>query len=306
MSANSHRPWKMALPLAATAIVAVMWSTYWVIALQVARGEFTRERARQAQGGTLLKCSEESWGGYPFRFEYRCARPDANHDGELKVAATELRAVAMAYKPWHLITFLTGPTNINLPGNPPLQVTHDAVQASIVAQSSTSGRFTVSISGLNAGGMLQAATILLSARTTDMRQADYDIAATGLKLALPGLAPISADRFASNGTISKAQMLVIQSATLQQGDLSLSASGQVELDEFNRPKGQIAVTTNNAAKLLALLRDAYQLTEQQQSAFAALLAVAGNQLTLSANDGQLFAGPLKIGDLAPLLLPGDG
>ncbi len=294
----------MVLPLAAAAAIAVLWSIYWAIALQSARSEFARERARQAEGGTTLKCMEEDWGGYPFRFEYRCANPDATRDGQLAVAAAELHAVAMAYKPWHLITFLAGPTNITIPGHSPLRVTHDPVQTSIIAQSATSGRITININGLNAGGVLQAGTVLFSARTMNMRQVDYDISATNLKLALPDLAAIPADAFASQGTVSDAQGLVITSATLQQGDLSLSASGQVELDEFNRPKGQITVTTNNAAKLLAVLRDAYRLSEQEQSAFAALLTVAGNQLTLTAGDGELYAGPLKIGDLAPLLLPG--
>lgn len=290
----------MVLPLAAVTAVAVLWSAYWVMALQAARGEFARERAKQAEKGIALKCGEESWGGYPFRFEYRCANPVATRDGQLALAATELRAVAMAYKPWHVIAFLAGPTGITVPGRPPLQVTHDPAQASVILQSASSARLTININAVNADGLLQARNILISARTSDMRQADYDISATALRLAPPGLPTLSADTFTSQGTISNAQILVIKSATLQQGDLSLSAGGQVELDELRRPKVQITIKTNNAARLLALLRDAYQLSEQEQSAFAALLAVAGNQLTLTANDGQLFAGPLKVGDLQPL------
>ena len=300
MSANSPRPWKMVLPLAAVTAAAVLWSIYWAVALQVARGEFAKERARQAEKGITLKCREENWGGYPFRFEYRCANPVAAHDGHLALAATELRAVAMAYKPWHLIAFLAGPTGLTVPGQPPLQVTHDLAQASVIVQSATSARLTMNINAVNAGGLLQARNILISARTSDLRQADYNITATALKLAPPGLPPLSADTFTSQGTISNAQVLVIESATLLQGDLALSASGQMELDELRRPKGQITIKTNNAARLLALLQTAYQLSDQEQSAFAALLAVAGNQLTLTANDGQLFAGPLNIGDLQPL------
>jgi hypothetical protein len=215
-------------------------------------------------------------------------------------AAKTLRAVAMAYKPWHLLMFLEGPTDLSLPLQGNLTIRHDPARASLLAEGQRDGQFTIEASNLDAGGLLTAGTILFSARTAGAQQFDYAINSKTLAVKPPGMAPIAADQFESQGTLTADETLVITSALLQQGTLQLTAAGQVALDEHRRPNGQITLKTNDAAALMHVLGSMHLFTEQQGTALSALLTVAGNQVTLTANNGELYAGPLKIANLQPL------
>lgn len=290
----------MVLPLVAIIVLAVLWSVYWFAALAIAKNEFARERARQAERGLTLSCEAESWSGYPFRFEYECLLPQVADDRGGSGTTKNLRAVAMAYKPWHVLLFLEGPTDLSLSRQGNLTIRHDPARASLLVEGQRAGQLTIEASNLDAGGLLTAGTILFSARTAGAHQFDYAINSETLAVNPPGMAPIAADQFESQGTLTADETLVITSALLQQGTLQLTAAGQVALDEHRRPYGQITLKTNDAAALMHVFGSMQLFTEQQGTALSALLTVAGNQVTLTANNGELYAGPLKIADLQPL------
>lgn len=290
----------MVLPLAVVIVLMVLWTVYWFVALAMAKGEFARERARLAERGITLSCDAEDWGGYPFRFDFGCQLPRAADGKGGTATANNLRAVAMAYKPWHLLLFLEGPTRVSSPEQNTIDVNHDPARASLTAEGARAGTLTIEANNIDAGGLFTAGSILLSARTADTRQFDYAIDGRNLTLKPPGMVPIIADRFESQGTFTQDETLVITTAMLRQGTLQLTATGQVELDDQRRPLGQITLKTNDAAALMQVLGGTLLFTEQQGTALSALLTVAGNQVTLTANNGELYAGPLKIADLHPL------
>ena len=65
----------MFAPLAAVLLLLAGWSAYWFIAETTARRMAETRRSELAATGTRLTCGSESWGGYPFRFEFVCDRP---------------------------------------------------------------------------------------------------------------------------------------------------------------------------------------------------------------------------------------
>lgn len=290
----------MLVPLAAIVLLAVLWSVFWYVVQGIARTEFDKARAAMAERGLALACGAEGWGGYPFRFEYHCQIPDLIESGTSRLRSTKLQAVALAYRPWHVIIFLQGETYVAPNNGPPLKVKHGDAVASIVAQSANSGTATLEVPNLNLNGILTTQHILLSARTSDMRQVTYAIAIDKLALNLPDLAPLLLDEIQSQGTITQDRTLVINSALARQGGLELSATGQLALDPERHPKGQLTLTTNDGPKLLDVITGTFHISEQERTALAAMLTVTGNQITLMANDGQLYAGPLWLGELAPI------
>jgi hypothetical protein len=75
MPNEAVRPWKMLLPLILVLVLAMAWSIYWFVAIGWPRTRLQSEREKLAGQGVSLTCTEESWGGFPFRFEFTCSSP---------------------------------------------------------------------------------------------------------------------------------------------------------------------------------------------------------------------------------------
>src|SRR5687767_4168190 len=84
MASLAKRPWYMFYPLTGMILLSLVWCGYWFIAFSGAR-EFVRAQRQEFAGsGMELVCAHESWGGFPFRFEFQCgtATLQFTHDNE--------------------------------------------------------------------------------------------------------------------------------------------------------------------------------------------------------------------------------
>src|SRR5690348_755451 len=106
---------KMLLPMLAVLALAIVWSGYWVLAISSGKRIAAAKRAELQQQGLSLACREETWGGYPFRFEFHCEAPVLVLARGVKVASSSMRAVTMAYNPWHVLILIAGPTTLDMP-----------------------------------------------------------------------------------------------------------------------------------------------------------------------------------------------
>jgi hypothetical protein len=99
-------------------ILAIGWTAFWFYASSQVGAQFDRWRTREAQSGRVYDCGKLSVGGYPFRFEVRCA--DASVDLISQTAnrkfgkgqLSEILAVAQIYDPQRLIAEFTGPLTV--------------------------------------------------------------------------------------------------------------------------------------------------------------------------------------------------
>ena len=109
---NSHSRFRALWPLAAVVAVAAAWSIYWYIASEKAKQSFAKYVERNRLAGIEINCRDGVWGGFPFRFELRCTSLSAQGErGGIAIdfSGKAVRAVALAYKPLHLIVEVDGP-----------------------------------------------------------------------------------------------------------------------------------------------------------------------------------------------------
>jgi len=95
------------------------WSAFWVVATGKARDMLEGWRAREAKAGRTFTCGQEDFGGYPFRFEFRCTDAAAQirssripFDAKVK----GVTVVSQVYQPTLLIGEYQGPLTLSPPG----------------------------------------------------------------------------------------------------------------------------------------------------------------------------------------------
>jgi hypothetical protein len=99
--------------------------------------------------------------------------------------------------------------------------------------------------------------------------------------------------------------LIIRQTRLDWGPAALTGSGEVTLDRQIRPAGRLSVVVSDPESLISALEDARLVYDEQGAALrlAAMMAPRrdeGIALPFLLQDGGLFLGPARIGDLGAL------
>ena len=68
-----RRLWPLLLPFGVLVILAAGWSGLWFSAAERAKAEVASWRQHEHDAGRHQACASQSFGGYPFRVELRCA-----------------------------------------------------------------------------------------------------------------------------------------------------------------------------------------------------------------------------------------
>ncbi|SDR27184.1 DUF2125 domain-containing protein [Pseudovibrio sp. Tun.PSC04-5.I4] len=130
-------PKKSAYFVLATLVVLIIggWSVYWAVGRGVVSDVIRNGvKVAEAKGGSL-ECGNQELGGYPFRFELTCTPFRMDKDGEWYFFK-ELRGVALAYNPTHVIFEADGPAEANFgQQGPAYSANWKTAQASVVAES---------------------------------------------------------------------------------------------------------------------------------------------------------------------------
>lgn len=97
------------------------WTAFWYVAAGKARDMLDGWRAREAQAGRIFACGTEEFGGFPFRFEFRCGEAAAQIKSSripfgMKTKGVTL--VSQVYEPTLLIGEYQGPLTVSAPGGP--------------------------------------------------------------------------------------------------------------------------------------------------------------------------------------------
>jgi hypothetical protein len=302
MTAKTKSPWRMFLPLASVILIFIAWSGYWQVADGVARRAAEAERTRLAGRGVTLACDGENWGGYPFRFEFNCGRPLLTLDNGTTVKGTALLSVAQAYNPMHVITLVDGPTIAVSPEGQTFVVNHDRAIISTVLKGKGLPQISAEAANVTVPGLLSAADIQLHTRTATGRDNDVAFTAQRLALAFPGNPPLAMDDARLVGTLTSGQVYHIGEITFVSGAVKLWGKGEVSLDSQNRPSGVIHAQTNDPQGLLKLLDPYLHMNAKQRAMFESLLVLLGDgaKADIVAKNGELFIGPMKVGDLRPV------
>ena len=107
------RRWRIVLPLALVAVLALGWSGFWFYAQGRARTALAAWSAREAAAGRVVSCANQDFGGFPFRLELSCGAPElALTRAHVSLKARDLHAAVQVYQPNLALAEFGGPLTV--------------------------------------------------------------------------------------------------------------------------------------------------------------------------------------------------
>jgi hypothetical protein len=313
MASTAKRPWYMFYPLAGMLLLSIVWCVYWFIAFSGAKELIQAKRLEFAAKGLELACAHESWGGFPFRFEFQCetAKLQFIYDTQTyNVQTTKILAIAQAYNPLHVILLVDGPTSIDQ-----TTIIHERALISVTVNLSQDWDASLNAPNVNAQGLFTSAQLNLFARKINDR---LDLAADTKELIIiqPENSPIIVSSAELVGQTSAwlltqrrldGQSLDISSLKISQGPVEFAATGTVSLDPQHRLAGRLSSQTNDIDGVMKFIEPIFALNEQDSATIKNLVTLTGSdpktnttKADFVAKDGALYWGLLKLADLTPL------
>lgn len=297
------RPWRMLLPLLVVLALAAAWSVYWLVAASAARNTFDERMAFAAERGQRLDCASETWGGYPFRFEFTCDKPVVTDKALGVISSGRLRAVAMAYNPWHVLVLVDGPTIFTPNDRPPLTLNHHTILTSLqFADGASDPEVSVEIPDADLVGWFQAREVLLFTRPQPDGTTGVAISTSEANYQPTGRPPLPVATGSLVGSLGSDGLLKVDSIELQEGSVIYKGAGELGLDSQHRLSGLLATETNDFDGLMRILEPHLDMTPQQFAGFRTMagLLARTSKVNITARDGLLYVGPVKVVDLVPL------
>ena len=282
--------------------LAAIWSVYWFIGLTVAERQTAQWRERLARDGLRLECATESWGGYPFRFQFTCNSPAFASPQRVSAASKSMTVLAQAYNPWHVIALLDGPTTVVAGNARQLEARHGRIVASVKIRDAGEADISIDVPELALPGWLSAGRLLIHGRPEPEGALGLAWSISGLNYEPEGRPPLRVAQSDFVGTLKTDGDLVVHDIVLKEGAVIYRGSGSVRLDGSKRLSGLLNTETNDLDGLLLILDPHLDMNEQQRAAFKTVLGLLGQQakIDLIARDGEFYIGPFKVADLVPL------
>ena len=303
----------MFYPLAGMILLSLVWCGYWFIAFLGAKELIEAKRLEFSSRGMELTCVRESWGGFPFRFEFQCGTASLQfiHDNEnYDIRTTKILAIAQAYNPLHVIVLVDGPTSIDQ-----TTVIHERVLISVTVGLDRDWDASLETASVNAQDLFTAGQVKLFARKINGR---LDLAANTKELTVirPENSPVIVSSAALVGQTSASlltqqrlagQSLEISSLKISKGPVEFAATGTVSLDAQRRPAGKLSSQTNDVHGVMKFIEPIFALNEQDSAMIRNLVTLTGSdpatnttKADFSAKEGALYWGLIKLADLEPL------
>ena len=302
MDTASSRPWRMVMPLIVVVCLGVLWSIFWVVASGIVQEQAATARATAARSGLSLACASESWGGYPFRFEFICVAPVIEAKQSYRLEAGRLEAVAQAYYPWHVLVLLDGPTNVSSTKAGVLRIDHSRAIASFRFRDGPEPEFSLELPKVNIPDLFGASEVLLHTRPEPEGAHGVALSMSGIHHQREGRPSLDVESATLLATLRRDLVLDIHDVDLRSQDVTWHGTGTMELNAGRRIAGVLHTSTNSLDGLLAILEPHIEMADQQRAAFKAVMGLLGQQAKadIIAKNGELYIGPFKIANLLPI------
>ena len=309
---------------------AALWGGYWVVASRGLEAGL-RNWLATPQVGWAAEYADMNVRGFPNRLDTVIDNPVVTTDTGITWRAPFFQAMALSYKPNHVILVWPNQQTIETPFGTASVTTGD-MRGSIVFGANTDLTLDHSnfvIEGLRAamasGGELTAKNALFATRLAPVRTNVHEIgldaseitppadmlAQLGLGRAAPAVIeqvkldaalgfdrPL--DRFALEGTPAQINRIELKHARVQWGDMALRAHGDLDVDSAGTLDGSITLGITNWRNVLRLAVNAGLIPKQQAKQIErgfALLSANGDalELPLYMRGGVMSLGPIPLG-----------
>lgn len=302
MSNAEPRPWRMFLPLGIVVLLALLWSAYWFVAFGIAKQNFAAQRANLAEQGLTLACVEESWGGYPFHFEFSCTSPSLTQADTTQLRSSNLLMVALAYAPWQIAALVDGPSKLSAPGLKPVEIQHQRALGAVTFDKAGLPSFSADLPAAAVADLGRVDKLMVFTRPAADDATEIAVQGNGITYAPAGMAPVTVDAASLQGTLQAGPSFKLAKFEMNQGALRYWGSGTMALDSQRRLAGQIDTETNDIKGLLGQAGPWLGLSDSKLANLRTMLGLLGNnaKIPIIAKDGLLYLGPFQIADLQPL------
>lgn len=302
MPETPRRPWRIMLPLFVMIALGIIWSIYWYVASSIVQQRVALERAKLADRGLALDCTQESWVGYPFRFEFACTSPVVRFGTRLEARSGNLIAVALAYYPWQVAFLIDGPSTLTGNSGVPHTATHQRVLASVTIGQGNRPSLSVDVLKLAVQNIGTLDRLRLDSRPAAGITWEVSSTLETLNYEPTGRPALQLDHASLRGFLSMERELKIDHFDASRASVKLWGQGELSLDGNRRPAGKLSTETNDLDGVLKIAEPYLKLTEQQKSGLRAILGLIGSSMKadIIAQDGQLFVGPFKVANLRAL------
>lgn len=325
--------------IAAAALIAAGWTGWWYIAAGRFAGAIDGWIAGRAAEGYRIEASRIGISGFPLRLKTNIVSPEASApDGSWSWAGPDIALEAPSWAPLQIALSFPGLHSLTLKDK-----RYEAVAARVdgrldLAVDGRIDRLALDIAEVSAREAGRTATTIRSLLlvASEPRQDGagpmpttlaFDVAANDvvlppdrpaplgstireLQLAgrLEGPAPSGTDAAALSAWRDAGGAVDLDRATLSWGPLRLSGNGTFALDASLKPLAAASTEVEGGAEAIAALVDARLVDPQNaQLAVLGLAALADGEgkvkLPLTAQDGALWIGPIRLADLPPLAGP---
>lgn len=315
-------PWVGAVVLVAAAGWGVAW---WMIAETIGEriDDFV---ARAAIGGTEVNCGDRSISGWPFRIHVSCAPLTMKRRDGRSLSVPAFRAVALIYKPRHIILEADAPADIRFAGGAaPGAVAWRTGQASLRLADNGPAAVSVSLSEPRLSGFGPAGVPDIGAGLSEvhLRRAPggnaVDVAvrvdgltespvAQGAPVDVEVLASLPPALFSSGGARATGPAeLRITRAGIAAAKTRLSVDGALSLAPSGRPDGTLTLTVVGPDDLGALLTRFVRLQPKQIDALRGAVIGLGKKtqadgvtqhvLPVTIRDGAASVGLIPLGTI---------
>ena len=295
----------MFYPLGFMLLFSMIWSAYWFVASNRAQEEVALQRKMLKAKGIGLVCRKESWGGFPFRFEFTCNSPSLTFNAmELKTA--RLRAVAQAYNPFHILLLVDGPTSFARSDAILASASHKGAIISITYDTKGNWDISSEASDVMVPNVITAASVKFFAR---QQEGKIDLAGNADGVIALARSKFEHAEFRGQVTSPSLQNPAVNISSLEitAGSVNFEAQGDIAVDNAHLISGSISSQTNDIDGVLALLTPLLDLKGDDIVAVKGLLLMQGNDMKspvqkaqFTARNGSIYLGLLKLADVEPL------
>jgi hypothetical protein len=289
---RKSRPWLVAVPTALLVLLGIIWSGFWYWSATTAETTMSAWRTREAGAGRIYGCTTTNFGGYPFRIEVDCAEPSVDdRRTALSIRAHNLAAVAQVFDPTLVIAEIAAPLTVGPLGGPPAATMNwSLAQASLRGRPGAPERLSIAVDkpdvvaapsgaslavaehmelhgrfapestpghpvldlALDLKGATAPALVPAAGTLGPLVSAGTDLSVVAVLHGVSDLTPKPlAEELrqlqAANGRLE------FTNARLQQGDLTVTATGVVALTPRGTLTGDLRLTVVNLAKLIPIL-----------------------------------------------------